>query len=237
MAGLFVVFEGGDGVGKSTQTRLLCDWLASGGREVVRTFEPGEGPIGAQIRRIVLSPETENLAPRAEALLFAADKAQHVHAVVRPALERGAVVVSDRYVDSTLAYQGAGRVLALADLERINWWATDDLRPDLTVVLDLEPARGVGEKADLDRLERLASGFHERTRQAFLDLAAQDPARYLVLHARDSVETIAAAVRERVADLLAHPDRTHVEVGRRGLLHALFDPADELSEPAGSMDA
>ena len=237
MTGLFVVFEGGDGVGKSTQSTLLCDWLESRGREVVRTFEPGEGPIGAQIRTILLSPETGDLAPRAEALLFAADRAQHVHAVIRPALERGAVVVSDRYVDSSLAYQGAGRVLDRGDLERINWWATDDLRPDLTVLLDLDPARGVGEKADHDRLERLASEFHERTRQAFLELAEADPARYLVLHARDSVDSIADAVRSRVAGLLAHPDGAGPEVGRRGLLHARFDPADELSGASGSMEA
>lgn len=235
MAGLFVVFEGGDGVGKSTQARLLCDWLAEAGHEVVPTFEPGEGPIGAQIRHILLSPTTENLAPRAEALLFAADKAQHVHAVVRPALERGAVVVSDRYVDSTLAYQGAGRVLDRADLERINWWATTDLRPDLTVLLDLEPARGVGQKDHLDRLERLADEFHERTRQGFLDLAAAEPQRYLVLHARRPVDEIAAAVRERVAGLLSHGDEPH-DVGRRGLLHALFDPDADLSESAASMD-
>lgn len=239
MAGLFVVFEGGDGVGKSTQTDLLCAWLAESGREVVRTFEPGEGPIGAQIRRILLSNETENLAPRAEALLFAADKAQHVHAVVRPALERGAVVVSDRYVDSTLAYQGAGRVLALDDVARINWWATGDLRPDLTVVLDLEPARGVGEKADPDRLEGLAAEFHERVRQAFLDLAEADPPRYLVVHARDDVDDIAATIRARVAALLDGPD-ADAPIGRRGLLQALFDPdaeppADELSGASGTM--
>ena len=237
MVGLFVVFEGGDGVGKSTQTGLLCDWLEAAGREVVRTFEPGEGPIGAQIRRIVLSPETENLAPRAEALLFAADKAQHVHAIVRPALERGAVVVSDRYVDSTLAYQGAGRVLALADLEHINRWATHELRPHLTVLLDLEPALGVGEKDEPDRLEALAAGFHERARQAFLDLAEADPARYLVVPAREPVEVIADAVRARVGALLDHPDHSPPEVGRRGLLQALFHPDEEVSEAAGSMDA
>lgn len=236
MTGLFVVFEGGDGVGKSTQTQLLCGWLVATGRRVVRTFEPGEGPVGAQIRRIVLSPETENLAPRAEALLFAADKAQHVHAVVRPALERGDVVVSDRYIDSTLAYQGAGRVLAQADLEHINGWATDGLRPDLTVLLDLEPARGVGEKDDLDRLERLASEFHERVRACFLELAAADPGRYLVLHARDPLEANAAAVRARVAALLERPEH-EPEVGRRGLLHALFDPDAGVSEASGTMDA
>lgn len=214
MSGFFVVFEGGDGVGKSTHTRLLCDWLVARGHEVVQTFEPGEGPIGSQIRSILLSPDTQNLAPRAEALLFAADKAQHVHAVVRPALERGAVVVSDRYIDSTLAYQGAGRDLAQADLEHINRWATGGLRPDLTVLLDLDPSRGVGTKGERDRLERLASDFHERVRQGFLDLAASDPDHYLVLPARGPLEELAAAVRERV--------------------EALLGP--KLSEPAGTID-
>ena len=234
VAGLFIVFEGGDGVGKSTLADRLVTWLQSQGREVVRTFEPGEGPVGAQIRRIVLSPETENLAARAEILLFAADKAQHVHAVVEPALARGAVVVSDRYVDSTLAYQGAGRVLDLADIERINRWATGDLRPDLTVLLDLDPERGVGEKDDLDRLERLGDEFHARVREGFLALAARDPERYLVQHARDSEDDIAAAVRARVAGLLAG-DPEPQEVSRRGLLAALFDPDAEMSEASETL--
>lgn len=202
MAGAFIVFEGGDGVGKSTQVRLLAQHLEDAGHEVVRTFEPGEGPIGAQIRHLLLSPETENLAPRAEALLFAADKAQHVHSLVRPALERGAVVLSDRYVDSTLAYQGAGRILDPDDLARINWWATGDLRPDLTVLLDLEPARGVGVKASRDRLEQLDGDFHQRVRQGFLDLAASEPDRYLVLYSRDPKPVVARKIRERVDALL-----------------------------------
>ena len=202
MRGVFVVFEGGDGVGKSTQTALLVSWLTGQGHEVVRTFEPGDGPVGQQIRHILLSTETDDLAPRAEALLFAADKAQHVHSVVRPALARGAVVVSDRYVDSTLAYQGAGRVLDVADLERINGWAVDDLRPHLTVLLDLAPEHGVGRIAAKDRLEQAGDDFHTRARQGFLALAARDPGRYLVLPARDDVEAIAAAVREKVSALL-----------------------------------
>lgn len=200
--GLFVVFEGGDGVGKSTQTALLVAWLTGQGHEVVRTFEPGEGAVGRQIRHILLSTDTDDLAPRAEALLFAADKAQHVHSVVGPALARGAVVVSDRYVDSTLAYQGAGRVLGLADLERITWWAVGGLRPDLTVVLDLAPEHGVGRIETKDRLEQAGDDFHARTRAGFLALAARDPDRYLVLPARDDVQVIAAAVRARVSELL-----------------------------------
>lgn len=222
MQGAFVVFEGGDGVGKSTQAGLLADWLTEQGREVVRTFEPGDGPVNAQIRQILLSRSTENLGPRAEALLFAADKAQHVHSIVRPALERGAVVVCDRYVDSTLAYQGAGRVLDTAEVERINWWGTDDLRPDLTVLLDLAPEAGLGGIDEHDRMESAGADFHERVRAGFLELAERHPERYLVLAARDPITAIAERVRERVADLLAGEPTD--EVGRRGLLSALFDP-------------
>lgn len=223
VSGLFVVFEGGDGVGKSTQTRLLAEWLRDCGHEVVVTFEPGEGPIGQQIRHILLSHDTVGLAPRAEALLFAADKAQHVHEVIRPALARGAVVVCDRYVDSTLAYQGAGRALDLAEIERINWWATDDLRPDLVVLLDLDPERGLADVDGHDRMESAGADFHDRVRDGFLRLADRDPDRYLVLHARDTIEATGLAVRRRVADLLGRPRVPHADTG--------------LSHPAGKMDA
>jgi dTMP kinase len=200
--GAFVVFEGGDGVGKTTQVERLCAWLANAGHEVLKTFEPGDTSVGAMIRRIVLDPATGEMSPRAEALLYAADKAQHVFSVVRPALERGAVVVCDRYVDSMLAYQGAGRVLEPADLERIARWATKDLRPDLTVVLDAELSDGIHAKAQKDRLESAGDMFHERTRQFFLELARREPERYLVLNARASREKIAAQVAARVAHLL-----------------------------------
>jgi dTMP kinase len=201
--GVFIVFEGGDGVGKTTQVDLLCAWLANAGHEVLKTFEPGDSTVGAMIRQIVLDPATGEMSPRAEALLYAADKAQHIFAVVRPALQRGAVVVCDRYVDSMLAYQGAGRVLQLADLERIARWATEDLRPDLTVVLDAELSDGVHAKSTKDRLESAGDGFHQRTRQFFLELARREPARYLVLNARASQEEIAAQVAARVAPLLS----------------------------------
>jgi len=200
--GVFIVFEGGDGVGKTTQVDLLCAWLANAGHEVLRTFEPGDTTVGAMIRRIVLDPATGEMSPRAEALLYAADKAQHLFSVVRPALQRGAVVVCDRYVDSMLAYQGAGRVLQLTDLERIARWATEDLRPDLTVVLDAELSDGVHAKSNKDRLELAGDGFHERTRQFFLELAQREPERYLVLNARASREEIAAQVVARVAPFL-----------------------------------
>lgn len=204
-------FEGGEGSGKSTQSRLLRAWLEDQGREVVLTFEPGDTPVGAHLRRIVLSPETGDLSPRTEALIYAADKAEHVHALVQPALARGAVVVTDRYVDSTLAYQGAGRDVTdadLAEVERIARWATQDLRPHLTVVLDLDPAAGLARFEGRDRIEAEGPQFHERVRAAFLRMAAADPGRYLVLDARAPVDEIAAAVTDRLAPLLAAPPTT-----------------------------
>jgi len=207
-AGAFVVFEGGDGAGKTTQVERLCRWLSETGREVVRTFEPGDTRAGALIRRILLDPATGDLAPRAEALLYAADKAHHVAEVVVPALARGAVVVCDRYVDSMLAYQGAGRVLQVAELEPIARWATQGLRPDLTVVLDVSPDRAVQEKLDKDRVEAAGDGFHERARHYFLSLAARDPERYLVLDARASRGEIADRVADRVRGLLSEPSGT-----------------------------
>ncbi|SDB79889.1 thymidylate kinase [Raineyella antarctica] len=197
--GLFIVFEGGDGVGKTTQLALLAEHLRRAGHEVVVTREPGDTPAGAVIRRLLLDPATGDLDPRAEALLYAADKAQHLAQVVRPALERGAMVVCDRYVDSMLAYQGAGRVLDVAEVAAIADWATRGLHPDLTVLLDLDPALAVGQIADKDRLEDAGDEFHLRVRQGFLALAGADPDRYLVLAARDTRERIAARVAEAVA--------------------------------------
>ena len=201
--GAFVVFEGGDGVGKTTQVELLCSWLTERGYQVVRTFEPGDSVVGAAIRRIVLDPATGDMSPRAEALLYAADKAQHRYAVVEPALRGGAVVVCDRYVDSMLAYQGAGRVLALDELEQVARWATHDLRPHLTVLLDTEPERAVHAKADLDRLEAAGGEFHQRARRLFLELAMREPEHYLVLDARASRAEIAASVVDRLTPLLS----------------------------------
>jgi dTMP kinase len=201
--GAFVVFEGGDGVGKTTQIELCCQWLEEQRYDVVRTFEPGDSTIGAAIREVVLDPATGEISPRAEALLYAADKAQHLYAVVRPALARGAVVVCDRYVDSMLAYQGAGRVLAAAEVERVARWATEDLRPHLTVLLDTEPRQAVSVKADPDRLEAAGEVFHQAVRQRFLELAQREPEHYLVLDARGTKEAIAAQVRERLTPLLS----------------------------------
>ncbi|WP_107773256.1 dTMP kinase [Nocardioides sediminis] len=200
--GVFVCFEGGEGAGKSTQSKLLAGWLEERGRTVLLTFEPGDTEVGKALRQIVLSPETGELSHRTEALLYAADKAEHVDTVVLPALARGEVVITDRYVDSSLAYQGAGRDLLLADVERVNRWATGDLRPHLTVVLDLAPEAGLGRLTGRDRIEGESVEFHQRVRQGFLDLAAADPEHYLVLDARAPVEEIAAAIRARVEVLL-----------------------------------
>lgn len=204
-SGVFVVFEGGDGVGKSTQVDRLCDRLATTGREVVRTFEPGDSPAGGRIRSIVLDPATGDLAPRAEALLYAADKAQHLYAVVRPALARGAVVVCDRYVDSMLAYQGAGRVLELAEVEQVARWATEGLQPQLTVLLDVDPRQAVQIKVGHDRVEAAGATFHDRARAYFLALAARDPDHYLVLAARRSRDELADEVWDRVQRVLSDP--------------------------------
>jgi len=201
-SGVFVCFEGGEGAGKSTQSRLLAEWLREQGREVVLTFEPGDTPVGKEIRRIVLSPETGELAHRTEALLYAADKAEHLAEVVGPALERGAVVITDRYVDSSIAYQGAARGIDADGLETMLRWATGGLRPHLTVVLDVEPADGLGRFEGRDRIEAEPTEFHQRAREGFLRLAAADPDHYVVLDARDSIDDIAAAIRARITQVL-----------------------------------
>ncbi|WP_091374274.1 dTMP kinase [Geodermatophilus sp. DSM 45219] len=203
--GLFVAFEGGEGAGKSTQVRLLVEWLTAQGRRARATFEPGGTPAGAAVRAIVLDRAHTGLAPRAEALLYAADRAHHAHAVLRPALEAGEVVVTDRYVDSSLAYQGAGRTLDLADVAAISRWATQGLRPDLTVLLDLPPETGLARargRAEADRLESESIDFHRRVRDTFRALAAAEPGRYLVLDATRGTGELAADVRERVGALL-----------------------------------
>jgi dTMP kinase len=201
--GVFVCFEGGEGAGKSTQSTLLSDWLEAQGHTVRLTFEPGDTEVGRQLRRIVLDPGTGELSHRTEVLLYAADKAEHVDTVVLPALARDEVVITDRYVDSTLAYQGAGRTLAVGDVERVARWSTGDLRPHLTVVLDLEPDAGLGRFEERDRIAGQSLEFHQRVRQGVLDLAAADPEHYLVIDARRPVDDIAAVIRERMTALLA----------------------------------
>lgn len=199
--GLFVSFEGGDGAGKSTQARLLGEWLTGLGREVVLTREPGGTELGQLLRDAVL--HGDHVDARTEALLYATDRAHHVASLVRPALDRGAVVVTDRYLDSSVAYQGSGRDLGADEVERLSLWATGGLLPALTVLLDLDPVTGKSRlTGDPDRLERAGDEFHRRTRQAFLDRAAADPGRWLVLDATLPLDELAGLVRARVAELV-----------------------------------
>lgn len=205
--GCFVSFEGGDGAGKSTQRDLLGDWLTGLGHEVVLTREPGGTALGQVLRDAVL--HGEDVDPRTEALLYATDRAHHVHRLVRPALARGAVVVTDRYLDSSVAYQGAARALGDDEIRALSLWATQGLLPDLTVLLDLDPALGERRRTGApDRLERESLEFHTRVREHFLALAAAEPGRFLVLDAAASPEEIHAAVRTRLAPLLPAPAGT-----------------------------
>ena len=204
MTGLFVAFEGGEGVGKSTQIAAAAQWLRAAGHSVVETREPGGTALGRELRLLLLDPAS-HVTSRAETLLYGADRAQHVETVIRPALAAGAVVLTDRYVDSTLAYQGAGRGLG-DDARVVTSWATGGLVPDLTVLLDLDPAVGLaraGARASLDRLEGDTPAFHQAVRNGFLALAAAEPDRYVVLDAAAEAETVAAAVRAALQPLLS----------------------------------
>jgi dTMP kinase len=208
---VLIAFEGGEGAGKSSHMALLAEVIRATGRTVLVTREPGATALGRQIRRLLLDSD-EPIAPRAEALLFAADRAQHVAGMIRPALDRGEVVITDRFVDSSLAYQGAGRTLAVAEVKRLSRWATEDLVPDLTVLLDVPADIGLarvhrrheGTASDTgpDRLERETLDFHERVRAGFLSLAESDPDRYLVLDASRPLQDLAAAVSAAVLGML-----------------------------------
>jgi dTMP kinase len=204
MRGLFVTLEGGDGSGKSTQSALLAAWLESQGRTVLVTREPGGTDLGEEIREMVLH-RRGHIAPRAEALLYATDRAHHIATKVRPALERGDIVLQDRYLDSSVAYQGAGRVLDPDEVRKLSLWATEGLLPDLTILLDLDESVGrdrLKVRTRYDRLEDEEQEFHGRVRAAYLALAAAEPERFLVLSATEPVEKLADAIRERVASLL-----------------------------------
>ena len=203
--GRLIAFEGVEGSGKSTQLELLRQALVGRGREVVVTREPGGTPAGERMRAVLLDPGVE-LHPRAEALLFAAARAELVERVIRPALERGAVVLCDRYLDSSLAYQGGARGLGRGPVEEVNRFATGGLLPDLVVLLDLDPAAGLGRRAGaLDRIEAQDLGFHRRVRQAFCDLAAADPGRFAVVDAAAPAPEVAARVQAAVLALLERP--------------------------------
>ena len=200
--GRLIAFEGVEGAGKSTQLELLRAALEGRSREVVVTREPGGTPAGERVRAVVLDPEVE-LHPRAEALLFAAARAELVEEVIRPALERGAVVLCDRYLDSSLAYQGGARGLGVGPVIEVNRFATGGVVPDLVVLLDLDPAAGLARRAgDRDRIEAQELDFHRRVRSAFRDLAAADPARFCVVDAAAPVAEVAARVQAAVLSLL-----------------------------------
>ena len=203
MAGLFITLEGGDGSGKSTQIKHLVTYLTERGKTVVESREPGGTDLGHELRDIVLH-RRGHIAPRAEALLYAADRAHNIATKVRPAIEAGSIVVQDRYLDSSLAYQGAGRVLDADEVRSLSTWATEGLLPDLTILLDLDPAVGRARIAGgaYDRLEEEVDEFHIRVREAYLSLAAADPQRFLVLDAARPVEYLAASIRARVSALL-----------------------------------
>lgn len=197
--GIFIAFEGGEGSGKSTQTLLLKEYLEGRGEKVLITREPGGTELGKQLRNILLDPATGDISPRSEALLYAADRANHVHSTIEPALTNGEIVITDRYIDSSIAYQGAGRVLQPNEIARISKWATGGLIPNLTIILDIPAEVGLGRLNGADRLEQEPLAFHERVRREFLNLAAVDPDRYFIVDARQSKENMAKQIAQRVA--------------------------------------
>lgn len=199
--GVFIAFEGGEGSGKSTQSKLLKSWLEEEGEEVLLSREPGGTNLGVDLRKILLDHSTGEISPRAEALLYAADRAHHVYSKIRPALESGQVVITDRYFDSSIAYQGAGRVLIPGEVARISRWATESLFPTLTIVIDLPAQIGIGRLKSKDRLEAEPLDFHERIRDEYLQLAALDPERYLVINGQQSVAEIHEEIIKYVGEM------------------------------------
>jgi dTMP kinase len=205
-SGLLIAFEGGEGSGKTTQARLVSIWLRELGYDVVTTHEPGATKVGMRLRALLLDTAHTGMSPHAEALMYAADRAEHVASVIAPALDRGAIVITDRYVDSSLAYQGAGRNLPVEDIARFNWWATGGRIPDLTILLDMDPISGLRRRArSADRLEAEPADFHQRVRAGFQALARAEPARYLVLDAARPPEEITRDIQDRIRGLLPDP--------------------------------
>ncbi len=205
MAGFFIAFEGGEGAGKSTQEALLAQRLSAQGLSITRTREPGGTPAAEQMRTVVLSPENAGLDDRAEALLFAASRADHAARVIRPALERGDVVICDRYLDSSVAYQGVGRELGEQEVRDLSLWATRGLVPDLTIVLDVDPVIGLSRRPEPDRLEAEPLEYHRRVRAAFVSFAQKDPQRYLLIDASRPVDEIADVIYARITQAMDSP--------------------------------
>jgi dTMP kinase len=204
--GLFIAFEGGEGAGKTTQSRSIAIWLREQGYDVVTTHEPGATKIGMRLRALLLDTSQVGMSSQAEALLYAADRAEHVAKVVDPALMRGAIVITDRYIDSSLAYQGAGRGIPTADIARLNSWATNGRLPDLTVLLDMDPVAGLSRHVrSADRLESEPAEFHRRVRHGFMMLAHSDPERYLVLDAAAPPDQVTELIKDRIRELLPDP--------------------------------
>ena len=204
--GMLIAFEGGEGAGKTTQARLLAIWLREQGYDVLATQEPGATKMGMRLRALLLDTAHTGLSARAETLMYAADRAEHVESVIAPALQRGAVVVTDRYVDSSIAYQGRGRNQPVGEVAGLNRWATGGLEPDLTILLDLPPHDGLGRRSvSADRLEAEPADFHERVREGFLAQAQADPDRYLVLDASQTPAELSAQIQDRLRDVLPDP--------------------------------
>ena len=221
--GLFIAFEGGEGSGKTTQARLIAIWLREIGYDVVTTHEPGATKVGMRLRALLLDTAHTGMSPHAEALMYAADRAEHVASIIQPALDRGAVVISDRYVDSSLAYQGSGRGLSSSDIAQLNSWATGGRMPDLTILLDMPPEAGLGRRArSADRLEAEPPEFHRRVRAGFLALARADPSRYLVLDATRSVAEISSEIKDRIREILPDPV-PHTAEANTGSFPAITD--------------
>jgi dTMP kinase len=221
--GLFIAFEGGEGSGKTTQARLIAIWLREIGYDVVTTHEPGATKVGMRLRALLLDTAHTGMSPHAEALMYAADRAEHVASVIKPALDRGAIVISDRYVDSSLAYQGNGRGLSNSDIAQLNSWATGGRMPDLTILLDMPPEAGLGRRArSADRLEAEPPEFHRRVRAGFLALARADPSRYLVVDATRSVAEVSSEIKDRVREILPDPV-PHVAEANTGSFPAITD--------------
>jgi dTMP kinase len=221
--GLFLAFEGGEGTGKTTQARLIAIWLREQGYDVVTTHEPGATKVGMRLRALLLDTAHTGMSPHSEALMYAADRAEHVASVIEPALARGAVVITDRYVDSSLAYQGTGRGLRSSEIAQLNNWATGGRVPDLTILLDMPPEAGLGRRArSADRLEAEPPEFHRRVRSGFLALARAEPSRYLIVDATRPVGEVSQEIKDRVREILPDPV-PHVAEANTGSFPAIKD--------------
>ena len=226
--GLFLAFEGGEGAGKTTQARLVAIWLREQGFDVVTTHEPGATKVGMRLRALLLDTAHAGMSPHAEALMYAADRAEHCASVIEPALARGAIVITDRYIDSSLAYQGTGRGLRAAEIARLNSWATGGRVPDLTILLDMPPEAGLGRRArSADRLEAEPPEFHRRVRAGFLALARAEPSRYLVIDATRPVEEVSQEIKDRIREILPDPV-PHTSEANTGSFPAVTDAPNHL---------